>query len=110
MLKSISLLLLALYFTINGNVSFSADIRTEKLGNKEIKNGIVYIKNETEPYTGKFVTEKITEEYSSGIKHGFFKGEFTDDGVKYSYEGRYVEGIKHGEWIIRYPLGQKKQL
>ena len=108
MLKSISLLLLALYFTINGNVSFSADIRTEKLGNKEIKNGIVYIKNETEPYTGKFVTEKIIEEYSSGIKHGFFKGEFTDDGVKYSYEGRYVEGIKHGEWIIRYPLGQKK--
>lgn len=107
-MKSVSLLLLALYFIIGTAVSSADNIRVESIKNKEIKNGIVYCKNEIKPYTGKFITENIQEEYIQGIKNGFFKGEFIDNDIIYTYEGRYIEGIKHGEWIIRYPLGQEK--
>ncbi len=107
-LKSETLLLLTVYFVLTFNISFAGGFRAENLINKEVRNGIVYYKNESKPYSGKFTAENIEEEYQLGIKNGFFKGEFTEDNIKYTYEGRYIEGIKHGEWIIRYPSGHKK--
>lgn len=107
-LKSGILSLLTVCFILIFNISFANEFRVENLKNKEIRNGIVHYKNEAAPYSGKFTAENIEEEYQQGIKNGFFKGNFIENNIKYTYEGRYVEGIKHGEWIIRYPSGQKK--
>lgn len=106
-MKSGTLVLLIVYLIIF-NISFADDSRIENLKDKEIKSGIIYYKDEKKPYSGKFIAENMEEEYQAGIKNGFFKGNFIEDNVKYTYEGRYVEGIKHGEWIIRYPNGQKR--
>lgn len=73
------------------------------ISEKIIKNGIVYRKGESDPFTGVFKGEGILEEYKKGIKHGNFSGDIVIDNEKYTFEGEYVEGIKHGEWKIRYP-------
>lgn len=104
------LLLIIICFISKAHLFSNEDIRIENIRDKIVKNGIVYYKNETIPYNGKFITEDIQEEYLSGIKNGFFKGNFLVDDMKYIYEGNYIEGIKHGEWIIKYPNGQKKAI
>lgn len=95
-------------FIITITISTVGSIRTKEIKDKEIKSEIVYSKGEEKPYTGKFVTQDLEEEYIDGVKNGFFKGSFLDKNIKYTYEGRYIEGIKHGEWIIRYPSGKRK--
>ena len=83
-------------------LSYSDDKRIEKIENKQIKNNIVYFKNESVPFTGEFRGPGINEEYKSGIRDGFFKGVISDEGKSFIYEGRYVEGIKHGQWAYFY--------
>lgn len=102
------LLMLTMYFTNILTISTVSNIREKEFSNKEIKNGVVYSKGETTPYTGKFIDNNLTEEYNYGVKDGFFKGTFIEKNVEYSYEGRYVEGIKHGEWVIKYPSGKRR--
>lgn len=57
-------------------LSYSDAKRVEKIENKQIKNNIVYFKNESVPFTGEFRGPGINEEYKSGIKTGFLKALF----------------------------------
>ena len=107
-LRALTLLTLIICFITLLNITTVSSIRIKELKNKEIKNEIVYYKGEEKPYTGKFINGDLEEEYVEGVKNGFFKGSFLDKNVRYTYEGRYIEGIKHGEWIIRYPSGKRK--
>lgn len=91
-------------------LSYSDNKRVEKIENKQIKNNIVYFKNESVPFTGEFRGTGINEEYKSGIKDGFFKGVISDEGKSFIYEGRYVEGIKHGQWVIKYLTGSNRAI
>ena len=84
------------------------DIRTINLKYKEVRNNLVYSKGEEIPYTGKFVSQELEEEYTDGIKDGVFKESFLDKNINYTYEGRYIKGVRHGKWIVRYPSGNKK--
>lgn len=80
------------------------------ISEKTLKNGIVYRKGEEEAFTGVFKGEGIHEEYRKGVKNGKFIGEVTIDKEVYVYEGIYVEGVKNGEWKIRYPDGKIKAI
>ena len=91
-------------------LSYSDNKRIEKIENKQIKNNIVYFKNESVPFTGEFRGPGINEEYKSGIRDGFFKGVISDEGKSFIYEGRYVEGIKHGQWVIKYLTGSNRAI
>lgn len=91
-------------------LSYSDNKRIEKIENKQIKNNIVYFKNESVPFTGEFRGPGINEEYKSGIRDGFFKGVISDEGKNFIYEGRYVEGIKHGQWVIKYLTGSNRAI
>ena len=82
------------------NLSFS-DLRKESINKKLLKNQIVYISNETSPFTGELIGEGIKEQYENGIKNGFFQGFFFEKNEQFIYEGRYVNGIKHGVWTIK---------
>lgn len=74
------------------------------------KNGIVYRKGEEKAFTGAFVGDGIYEEYKDGIKNGKFIGKVTIEKNIYNYEGVYIEGVKNGEWRIRYPDGKIKAI
>lgn len=88
--------------------SYTEGSRIEKLSNKLVKNNIVYVKGESTPFTGKLQAGEIEQEYRNGIKNGIFKGKIKIDNSEYIYEGRYVEGIKHGLWLINYLTGERK--
>ncbi|MGL4867852.1 MAG: toxin-antitoxin system YwqK family antitoxin [Cetobacterium sp.] len=94
-------------YTLFVNLSFS-DVRKESINKKKIKNQIVYYLDENKPYTGELYGNKIKENYENGIKHGLFQGFFSDGNELYSYEGRYINGIKHGQWIIKYLTGETR--
>lgn len=82
--------------------------RMEKIENKQVKNNVVYIKNETEPFTGKLIGEESLEEYKDGIRDGAFKRKILYDGKDFICEGNYIEGIKHGVWTIKYLNGKQR--
>lgn len=107
--SNLLLIIMILCFSIF-ELSYSDTKRVEKIENKQLKNNIVYFKNESVPFTGEFRGPGINEEYKSGIKDGFFKGVISDEGKNFIYEGRYVEGIKHGQWIVKYPSGSNKAI
>lgn len=88
--------------------SYAEGDRVVKLSDKSVKNNVVYIKGESNPFTGKLQTGEIEQEYRNGIKNGLFKGKIKINNVEYLYEGKYVEGIKHGSWIIKYITGEKR--
>lgn len=88
--------------------SYAEGSRVEKLSDKSVKNNVVYVKGESTPFTGKLQAGEIEQEYRNGIKDGVFKGKIRIDEIEYLYEGRYVEGIKHGLWIIKYITGEKR--
>lgn len=75
--------------------------KTENIKNKVIKNDIVYLKNDSVPFTGEFSGESIKESYINGIKNGKFKGVISIKGERKFYEGSFVNGIKNGKWIIK---------
>lgn len=99
------LIIITASFTFSNNIN-----RVETIDKKIIKNNIVYIKNETEPFTGKIIDKNIHEEYKNGIRHGLFKGIFLDKENSFLYEGFYTEGLKHGKWKIKYKTGEIKAL
>lgn len=80
------------------------------ISEKCLKNGIVYRKDEEEAFTGVFKGEGIHEEYREGVKNGKFVGTVIIDEKLYTFEGKYVEGVKNGEWKIRYPDGKIKAI
>lgn len=100
--------LIILYIVLTSFILAWGSIRIEKFEKKKIKNNIVYIELEDTPFSGKLEGENISEEYKNGIKNGVFKGEFIDEGQKFLYEGKYIEGIKHGVWTIKYPTGERR--
>ena len=63
--------------------------RKEKYENLEAKNGLMYVKGETKPYTGKCYT--------------------THDNGKLGMGGYYVNGKMNGNWIWWYKNGNKKR-
>lgn len=89
------------------NLSFS-NSRKESISKKQLKNQIVYIVNEKSPFSGELIGEGIKEQYENGVKNGVFQGFFDDKDERYSYEGRYVNGIKHGTWTIKYLNGDTR--
>lgn len=102
-MKEFSKIVIILYI-IMGSLIFSNDGINKKI----LKNNITYMGNEKTPFTGKIIDDNIYEEYKDGIKHGLFKGMFSEEGEIYLYEGRYLNGIKHGIWKIMYQDGKIK--
>ena len=84
--------------------------RMEKIENKQVKDNVVYIKDESKPFTGKLVGEESLEEYRDGIRDGFFKRKILHEGKDFICEGKYIEGIKHGMWTIKYPDGKHRAI
>lgn len=84
--------------------------RIENIDKKLFKGGIVYVKTENTPYTGKLTGKNIVEVYKSGIKDGYFKGIIKIEKEILFYEGRYVQGIKHGIWYLKYSNGVTKAI
>lgn len=84
--------------------------RVENLENKVERNGLVYIKGESTPFTGILKSGEVEQEYRNGIRNGVFKGKILVDGSEYNYEGTFVEGIKHGKWIIKYLEGKNRAI
>lgn len=84
--------------------------RIENIDKKIIKNNIAYVVGEDTPFTGKFVGTGIEQDYKDGIKNGRYIGEIKIDGETCRYIGNYVEGIKHGTWIIKYPNNENKAI
>ena len=99
-----------LYMALTTLVFAGGSIRVETLEKKQLKNNIVYIESEKDPFSGRIEGKNISEEYKNGIRNGIFKGEFIDEGQKFLYEGKYIEGIKHGVWTIKYSTGEKKAI
>lgn len=99
-----------LYMVLTTLVFAGGSIRIETLEKKQLKNNIVYIESEQNPFSGRLEGGNISEEYKNGIKNGIFKGEFIDEGQKFLYEGKYIEGIKHGVWTIKYSTGEKRAI
>lgn len=81
-----------------------------KIENKQIKEKIVYLQGEEIPFTGEFIGINIKETYKNGIKNGFFQGVFNFENENLLYQGKYINGIKHGNWLIRYMNGENKAI
>ncbi|MFK4784970.1 toxin-antitoxin system YwqK family antitoxin [Fusobacterium sp. MFO224] len=84
--------------------------RIENIDKKLLKSGIVYVGNEKVPYTGTLKGKNVEEVYKSGIKDGYFKGTVKIAEENLLYEGRYVQGIKHGVWYLKYKTGVTKAI
>lgn len=89
---------------------FKLQAKVIEITEKEIRNGIVYQRGEKNSFTGTFQGNGRHEEYKNGIKHGKFKGKLQLDNEEYNYEGNYIEGIKHGEWVVKYLDGKIQAL
>lgn len=89
------------------NLTFS-NLRKENINKKSLRNQILYLVNETSPFTGELIGEGIKEQYENGIKNGFFQGFVQDKNEKFMYEGKYINGIKHGVWTLKYLNGDTK--
>lgn len=89
------------------NLTFS-NLRKENINKKSLRNQIVYLVNETSPFTGELIGEGIKEQYENGIKNGFFQGFVQDKNERFVYEGKYINGIKHGVWTLKYLNGDTK--
>ncbi|MEG0747182.1 MAG: toxin-antitoxin system YwqK family antitoxin, partial [Cetobacterium sp.] len=106
-MRKLFIIKLMVIFTLIFNILYS-NKRIENINNKKIRNQIVYILNESTPFTGELIGEGIKEQYENGIKHGAFQGYIIDENQKLIYEGKYINGIKHGAWIIKYLNGESK--
>ena len=90
--------------------SYAEVNRVIKLSDKTLKNNVVYLKGERAPFSGKIQDGGIEQEYRDGIKNGVFKGKIQVEGKEYLYEGKYIEGIKNGKWVIKYPSGKNRAI
>lgn len=94
-------------YIVQSNLAFS-NLRRESINKKSLKNQVVYLIDEDLPFTGELMGEGIKEEYENGIKNGFFQGFVQDKNEKFMYEGKYINGIKHGAWTLKYLTGDTK--
>ncbi|WP_297596936.1 toxin-antitoxin system YwqK family antitoxin [uncultured Cetobacterium sp.] len=106
-MRKLFVIKLLIIFTIIVNNSYS-NKRVENINNKKIRNQIIYILNESTPFTGELIGQGVKEQYENGIRHGNFQGYVMDEDQKLIYEGKYINGIKHGAWMIKYPTGESK--
>ncbi len=106
-MRKLFVIKLLIIFTIIVNNSYS-NKRVENINNKKIRNQIIYILNESTPFTGELIGQGVKEQYENGIRHGNFQGYVMDGDQKLIYEGKYINGIKHGAWMIKYPTGESK--
>lgn len=88
---------------------FSND-RIESIKNKISIDSIVYFKGEKLPFSGKFVDTHLKEEYRDGVREGYYKNIIEIDGENYLCEGRFENGLKHGEWLIKFSQGKPKAI
>jgi antitoxin component YwqK of YwqJK toxin-antitoxin module len=77
----------------------------------QMRNGLLYLPNQQEPFTGKNLCKyKSGQKWKEGnYKDGKLDGKWTEwweNGQK-SVEGNYKEGKKDGKWTGWYPDGQK---
>ena len=82
----------------------------EDIKNKKLIDNIAYFKNESLPFSGKFIGNNIEEEYLEGVREGYYKGEIIIDNEKFICEGRFSNGLKNGEWIIKSFQGNLKAI
>ncbi|MEG0389684.1 MAG: toxin-antitoxin system YwqK family antitoxin, partial [Cetobacterium sp.] len=68
-MRKLFIIKLMVIFTLIFNILYS-NKRIENINNKKIRNQIVYILNESTPFTGELIGEGIKEQYENGIKHG----------------------------------------
>ena len=87
---------------------------TAKYSNMEIKNGLFYVKDQFEPYTGKAIknyseTDQVQIEgvFVDGKPKGIFKSYYENGQVE--VEGTYVDGNLEGPYKIYYESGQLKE-
>ncbi len=99
-----------LFFLLNLNIILYSNSKISKIENKKIKEKIVYLEDEETPFTGEFIGPNIKETYKNGIKDGFFQGILNFNNENLLYQGKYINGIKHGNWIIKYIDGETKAI
>lgn len=87
-----------------------AKTRVEDIKYKNLIDNIAYFQNETLPFSGKFIGKNVEEEYIDGVRDGYYRGTITIDNEEYLCEGRFSNGLKNGEWTIKYPQGNLKAL
>ena len=69
--------------------------RREDISKKQIRNGLVYIVNETQPYTGTFVAHysngqlKLEANFQSGKLYGLLKGWYKNGQLKSEQKFKY---------------------
>lgn len=107
MFKLLKINKITLFFFILTSLIFA---KSFDISEKIVKDGIVFKKDEIEAFTGIFKSEEIEERYRNGIRHGLFIGKITIEGILYTFEGSYTEGVKHGEWKIRFLDGKIKAI
>ena len=99
---------LLLTFTIF--LSFSQ--KTEKYENLEARSGSMYLKGDTEPFTGKCYTTH--ENGKLGMGGYYVNGKMNGDWIWWYTNGKkkrytqYKNGVKHGKSIYYYKNGVKK--
>ena len=98
--KKIKYLIMMLIF-----ISFSYSIEFD-ISEKQVKDGIVYRRGEKNSFTGVFIGENIREEYKKGVRNGKYIGVIKIEKDEYICEGEFVEGIKNGDWFIKFPNGK----
>lgn len=104
MLKKIGII-----FFIISHFLFS-DIRVEDVKDRKVIDNIAYFKDEKIPFSGKFIGENFEEEYRDGIRDGYYKNIVNIDGDEYICEGRFENGLKQGEWILKFFQGRPKAI
>lgn len=75
-----------------------AKVRIEDIKNKKLIDNIAYFKNESLPFSGKFIGNNIEEEYLEGVREGEWKFYYSSGELKTIIN--YKDGKRDGESII----------
>ena len=103
--------LIILLFSISISISSYGGIFSETVCFETDEQNIVFLSNETDPYTGKYLCryDNGQKEKEGKYKDGKLIGKLTvwhNNGQKW-YEGHYKEGKLDGKWIWWNKKGQK---
>jgi uncharacterized protein len=77
-----------LFFTVAIMILMACSTEKMNFGQLQDRNGMLYLVNENEPFTGDIVS------YANG---------------RVEFEGKVVKGLREGPWTYYYPSGQKKE-
>lgn len=91
------------------NILFSQN-RVENIKDRNLVENIAYFQNEKTPFSGRFVGDGVVEEYEDGIRDGYFKNKIMLEGESYVCEGRFENGLKNGEWVIKTSANRLKAI